>query len=585
MRHDPVGRYNTNVPAPAKSVVEAVLAHVTSAGISIVSLLTGLLAATLILYSGYVLYDTFYTSNQAFASNWDLLQYKPEIIEDDQTPLAGTLSSITEDYRGWLTLYDTNIDYPVFQGDDDLFYANHDYHGNASLTGEIYMAAASDPDFADSYNLLYGHHMDNGAMFGALDSYADPASGQAYFDAHREGVLITDGKVFDLKVFAVVNTNAYESRFYSVSGRSAAQTIGFIEDAMNGVDTTTTFILDEEEAGRADKIVAFSTCADATTYGRLVVVASMTERNMTPAVPASTSANSRDDGPYGPNDPPVDAPADPGSDIPGGDDNDGDVDTPNDGGDADDDATDEVSDDLMPQGSFMGRLDGSDDLNDFENGGDNNGGITGGPEDIEDVETPLAHFINYFKPTGSSYGSHVWALVNLICLIVTVYLFLPLLSLRAKYGRGRRMRKFNEEKEGLLNAQDLDEVQQKERLNIISRVLADRSSRSSGKAETGPVTAEEFGAAVEEIYYHITKFSRRFTLGTFLELLLSVGAIAAFILTENIRLPMVLIDKWTPLMIVILALCWLADVTLAGYRDKMEDGEEEPQLPNGIIPA
>lgn len=56
MHHD----FNTPQPhgAPLKAVVNAVISTMASAGTTLVSLLSGLLAAVLILYSGYVLYDT-----------------------------------------------------------------------------------------------------------------------------------------------------------------------------------------------------------------------------------------------------------------------------------------------------------------------------------------------------------------------------------------------------------------------------------------------------------------------------------------------------------------------------------------------
>ena len=122
--------------APAKSVVETVLHYVQLVGNSALSLFTGLLAGALILYSGYVLYDSVYTQNQAFSSSWEVLQYKPEIIDDGAVPLSGgdELTAINQDYRAWLTIYDTNIDYPVMQGEDDLYYAGHNIYDESSLT-------------------------------------------------------------------------------------------------------------------------------------------------------------------------------------------------------------------------------------------------------------------------------------------------------------------------------------------------------------------------------------------------------------------------------------------------------------------
>ena len=43
-------------------------------------------------------------------------------------------------------------------------------------------------------------------------------------------------------------------------------------------------------------------------------------------------------------------------------------------------------------------------------------------------------------------------------------------------------------------------------------------------------------------------------------------------------MPMVLIDRWTPLMLIILIVCWIVDVRLMRYREKVQaDGEEEEE--------
>ena len=291
--------FHTPTPkkAPAKSVVSAVLGKVSLLGTSLLSLLSGLLAAALIMYSGYVLYDTFYTQESA-KSSWDLLQYKP-IIEDAPGPKdqegENKLAAINSDYRAWLTLYDTNIDYPVMQGENDLYYANHDIYKDVSLTGAIYLAAGNKANVSDSYNLIYGHHMDNGAMFGGLDRYGIKDSvtqeivsvDMAYFDAHREGLLVARSAVYDLYAFAFVKTDAYQNRIYSV-GERMDDVLTFLRANTEGADTsdaywssdTTTLYLDEAPLVGATKIVALSTCADAVTNGRLVVLYTAKIRNL-----------------------------------------------------------------------------------------------------------------------------------------------------------------------------------------------------------------------------------------------------------------------------------------------------------------
>ena len=189
--------------AAARTTVESVLSTVANVGTPLLSLLSGLLAAALILFSGYVLYDAFYTQEQA-KSGWELLQYKPSIVEmqDDETPadLRNLLAEVNEDYRAWLTVYETNIDYPVVQGPDDLYYAYHDVYKETSLTGAIYLAAGNRPQMTDSYNLIYGHHMDNGAMFGGIDEFAAPD----YFSGHRSGLIQTLEGNFDLRHYVRV---------------------------------------------------------------------------------------------------------------------------------------------------------------------------------------------------------------------------------------------------------------------------------------------------------------------------------------------------------------------------------------------
>ena len=439
---------------PKKTTVTAVINHLLKAGDSVMSLFSGLLAAMLILYSSYVLYDSFYTQNAAFASGWDLAQYRPEIIEDGAVPLAGgdMLAEINKDYRAWLTLYETNIDYPVMQGPDDVYYSSRNIYGEPSLTGSIYLATGNTKDFSDQYNLIYGHHMDNKAMFGGLDLYLD----EPYFDTHREGIIVTADKVYDLKAFAVLKTNAYEEIYYSVGPTKATTRL------LSTIKAGATIYKDEVPAGA--KIVALSTCAGATTSGRLIVFFIATERDMTPVVtPSNPEIN------------PVSPPGTPPNNpvIP----------NPN---------TEEVEPIVV----------------------------------IHDPEIPQ-HFMHLFNPRGIIYGVDCWALINLICLILTVYLLLPILHLRAKFRRDKLMTDANEGYENLNT----------------------------------------------EAPYQVSKFKKQFRLGIILEIILALCSIILFIVTENMKLPMVLIDRWTPLMIILLVLCWVVDIQLIRYQEKLKTQE------------
>lgn len=60
----------------------------------------------------------------------------------------------------------------------------------------------------------------------------------------------------------------------------------------------------------------------------------------------------------------------------------------------------------------------------------------------------------------------------------------------------------------------------------------------------------------------------------------ALGALIAFILTENIRLPMVLVDRWTLLM----ALIALVQVAVCLFAKKQKD-EHDGETPSGPAPA
>ena len=128
--------------------------------------------------------------------------------------------------------------------------------------------------------------------------------------------------------------------------------------------------------------------------------------------------------------------------------------------------------------------------------------------------------------------------------------------------------------EQLREAEELDEAQTFEKDNILERAEeikeAREKKRKKAAATEEGVTEELFRAGVESLYYRLKKFRRRFAVGVALEVILAIAAVVAFILTENMRLPMTLIDRWTPLMILLLLITWIIDVTLIRYRDEVE---------------
>jgi len=75
---------------------------------------------------------------------------------------------------GWIEIEGTNVNYPVMHrvGDND-FYMDHDYKGEKSTRGSIFLDKDYDWSIPSSNLLLYGHNNKDGSMFADLLKYKE----------------------------------------------------------------------------------------------------------------------------------------------------------------------------------------------------------------------------------------------------------------------------------------------------------------------------------------------------------------------------------------------------------------------------
>lgn len=93
-----------------------------------------------------------------------------EVSKSTEDDTYCELLSINSDYRFWLKVDNTNIDYPVVQSKDNNYYLNHDFNKNPLGSGSIFMDYRNNFE-EDSSVILYGHHMKNKTMFSELDNF------------------------------------------------------------------------------------------------------------------------------------------------------------------------------------------------------------------------------------------------------------------------------------------------------------------------------------------------------------------------------------------------------------------------------
>lgn len=229
----------------------------------------GIMVFLMLLISGYFLYDTVYTGRNAYISR-ELLQYKPTEEMKTGSEINGfdDLMIINKDAVAWLTIYDTNINYPVVIGSDNYEYANKDIYGKSSLTGTIYVSADNDRLFRDNYTIIYGHHMDNGGMFGDLEKYYDTE----FFESHTDGFLQTMAGDYRLTIFAIMVTDAYDNDIYFSDYNNEEDNVRLWQR----IQSDSLYLSDsyrDADFSRVNKLIVLSTCEDATTFGRIVLFA------------------------------------------------------------------------------------------------------------------------------------------------------------------------------------------------------------------------------------------------------------------------------------------------------------------------
>ena len=209
-----------------------------------------LLFLLLFLIGGYTMYDTILIYD--LAGGDELSSFKPLVTDVENG--GWDMSALSDDVVAWLTVDNTTIDYPVMQGRNNSEYLNKDPFGEYSLAGSIFLDSRNAPDFSDPYSLIYGHHMEHGKMFGALDAFLD----KDYFDSHRTATLIVSNKVYSIKFFACITADASVNEIFAPN--ETGGTLSYVRK-------NALFWYEPE----GEKLIALSTCRFPQTTDRIVV--------------------------------------------------------------------------------------------------------------------------------------------------------------------------------------------------------------------------------------------------------------------------------------------------------------------------
>lgn len=233
---------------------------------SIVNIAVLCIALLLIAFGCYALWDSNQVYDAASAARYEI--YKPR-IEDEGRSFA-ELQEINPEVFAWLTVYGTNIDYPVTQGEDNMKYVNTNAEGGFSLSGSIFLDCGNRKDFTDFNSIFYGHHMEKEAMFGEIGLFSD----RNYFSARQYGNLYYDGKDHGLEFFAFLHADAYDASIFTPAVKGGEMQQVYLNNLLAKATYTR-----EAVATAQDRIVLLSTCSPDSTNGRSILVGRITDEH------------------------------------------------------------------------------------------------------------------------------------------------------------------------------------------------------------------------------------------------------------------------------------------------------------------
>ncbi len=174
-----------------------------------------------------------------------------------------SLMTFNKDTTAWITVKNTNVDYPVLQAEDNDYYLNHNIEHDYDFNGWVFMDFRNNKFMEDDNTILYGHtNYDSSVMFGSLKNISSEE-----WRSNPDNLIIEVDTVYDsleYEIFAYYNipvTHDYITTNFS----NDIDKLEFFKELQSRSEYTF-----DVELTSSDTILTLSTCS----YGgakRLVV--------------------------------------------------------------------------------------------------------------------------------------------------------------------------------------------------------------------------------------------------------------------------------------------------------------------------
>ena len=178
------------------------------------------------------------------------------------------------DVVGILEIENTNISYPVVQGNDNQYYMTHNYKKEKSKNGAIFLDKDYDWNLESNNLLIYGHNLNNGTMFQELLKYED----EKYYEEHSKILFTTLQEEGTYEIISVFKSKVYTNLdnvfkyYFFINPKNEIEYNNYIEN----IKEKSLYNI-EKSASYGMQLITLSTCSYHVKDGRFVVVGAKLE--------------------------------------------------------------------------------------------------------------------------------------------------------------------------------------------------------------------------------------------------------------------------------------------------------------------
>lgn len=189
----------------------------------------------------------------------ELEQYAVKGDEGDNVPSVDfdALAQINPDIVGWIYVPGTVINYPVVQTNNNKTYLSKLFDASGNGSGTIFMDMDDTaPGMVDEQTTIYGHHMNDGSMFKAIDNTLN----QDEFDKIGKVYYITRDTTYVLKpMFTAQVEDTYTDARRATFDASDRTLTSYLTDMLAQAKAKSSTA--EDDVASAKQVLTLVTCA------------------------------------------------------------------------------------------------------------------------------------------------------------------------------------------------------------------------------------------------------------------------------------------------------------------------------------